>query len=580
MKICIIGAGPLGMSLAHFLSLKGHSLTIHESSATLGGLAKSFSLSNDTKLESYYHHIFESDKAFIQLATDLGVGSKIHFCKPTTGHYIHNKLYDISNPVQIYSNGLVSLYSFIRITIGYLFVKFSNSNFSSLLAKRGAKIIFGTESANKIWIPLLDRKFGKYSNLVPFSWLASRVRDRTPKLGYYEQGFHNFYKELESSLFESGVSIFKESKIKSVSIKDNKVCVDGKYYDYLVSTIGPVGDSHIQGIPAPSCQNISIGAICIIFEFSEHLPLPYWTNYCENDSDVLAIINHRELENSNRFKNIYPVYVAAYLDEDNPIFQLSNEELKIKFLSSISNILNVSSVNLSQKLISTHFSKSKYAQPIINPSKDLPPIGIRMDKFMSISMHSIYPNDRGQNYAIEYAYTASQQIDYSLSITNDSISEIYRILISNLPCDPIHVFPVHKIKRFLTLSSKNNWLHKIYDKNDNHIIAFSIAIPLRDVILFCRCIFSIFLDLPYRGKRNLFSIKRRLSGVSILIYICVDKDYQCKGLGRQLIAKIGTKTRSLLYITKQATQREFYSKFQACSYKSLLGRSIGCLTFN
>ena len=134
---------PLGMSLAHFLSLKGHSLTIHESSATLGGLAKSFSLSNNTKLESYYHHIFESDKAFIQLATDLGVESKIHFCKPTTGHYIHNKLYDISNPFQIYSNGLVSLYSFIRITIGYLFLKSSNSNFPSLLTSAVPKLYLG-----------------------------------------------------------------------------------------------------------------------------------------------------------------------------------------------------------------------------------------------------------------------------------------------------------------------------------------------------------------------------------------------------------------------------------------------------
>ncbi|MDY7042511.1 MAG: FAD-dependent oxidoreductase, partial [Chloroflexota bacterium] len=72
-NIAIVGGGITGMAAADVLSRAGHSVTIFERDATIGGLAGSFEV-NGTYLEKFYHHLFTSDEAMEGLIRELGLG--------------------------------------------------------------------------------------------------------------------------------------------------------------------------------------------------------------------------------------------------------------------------------------------------------------------------------------------------------------------------------------------------------------------------------------------------------------------------------------------------------------------------
>jgi protoporphyrinogen oxidase len=60
-RICIIGAGPAGISCAYELSKKGKEVQVFEASSSVGGMAKSFDLWNQ-KVDLGPHRFFSKQK--------------------------------------------------------------------------------------------------------------------------------------------------------------------------------------------------------------------------------------------------------------------------------------------------------------------------------------------------------------------------------------------------------------------------------------------------------------------------------------------------------------------------------------
>ena len=78
MNIAIIGAGVAGLAAAHDLAKAGSRVTVFEAAPYAGGLASGF---RDPRwswpLEKFYHHIFTTDTAIIDLAKTIGFGDKL-----------------------------------------------------------------------------------------------------------------------------------------------------------------------------------------------------------------------------------------------------------------------------------------------------------------------------------------------------------------------------------------------------------------------------------------------------------------------------------------------------------------------
>lgn len=418
-KVCIIGAGALGLSTAYYLKKlspeKNYLIDIIEASDSVGGLADVYELSNGEKIESFYHHIFKSDKYFINLSDELGLSNLLRFRKASVGHYLNGNLFNLSTPLEILNGNLLSPLNRVRFLIAAAYLKLGiNKYLNGIDALSGSRKLFGKEISKKIWIPLLKGKFKNKYKLVPFSWLAARIRDRTLKLGFMENSFDNFYKSLADKCIQLGVNFKFQTPLKNIEISEETIKVNDEKYDLCFSTIGPIKEKEI--IPSFKYPKFEyLGAICVIFELDFNLNIPYWINYCDEKSPVLAVINHRKLDNSKRFKDIYPIYTAAYLEHHSAIFKLKDEDIVNIFFKSLKNVSKAHGQNFSFNYKSAKVFRAKYAQPLINPSIGLDQITYTDNKLFRASMHSIYPNDRGQNYSIKIGHLMAKKIDNFMS---------------------------------------------------------------------------------------------------------------------------------------------------------------------
>ena len=99
MNVGIVGGGLTGMTAAYELAKQGHTCTIYERDAEIGGLAGSFSI-NGAQLEKFYHHLFTSDTAMAGLIEELGLGADLEW-KPTITSYYANRIYRLASPLDV-----------------------------------------------------------------------------------------------------------------------------------------------------------------------------------------------------------------------------------------------------------------------------------------------------------------------------------------------------------------------------------------------------------------------------------------------------------------------------------------------
>ena len=71
-SLAIVGAGATGLAAAYLAARGGRSVTVLESSPSVGGLLDTFSIAG-TRLEKYYHHFFTHDRFLLAMLEDLGI---------------------------------------------------------------------------------------------------------------------------------------------------------------------------------------------------------------------------------------------------------------------------------------------------------------------------------------------------------------------------------------------------------------------------------------------------------------------------------------------------------------------------
>jgi len=413
-EIAIIGAGASGLSCAFCLAKNGYIPVVYERSDKLGGLANSIELSKG-RIDSYYHHLFESDKYILNFLKKVGIEKEVIFRKAVTAHIWSNKYYDISGLINLFKSKLLSKTSFIRLLFGGAFIKYFPYLFGlknkSVLQKVNA--IFGKEAAEKIWTPLIKGKFGSKANLIPYSWLRTRIQDRSIKLGYVENGFESLYEFMVKEIKESGGEILLNKNIVEIKLKDDeqKIIIDDRCFERLLVSSSPKANKNLLKNLDYSSEKISyIGALCGIVEFSKK-PVPaYWVGITPSEShqdknynDFLACISYAELDKSwnKKGESTWPTYIACYLTEDE-FLSLSKEEWKNKMVKALIEISQMSmreNAVTEKDIISINLSFAEYAQPIISPSKGLVHNPEKAKLTYFANMHNIYPNDRGQNRA-------------------------------------------------------------------------------------------------------------------------------------------------------------------------------------
>jgi len=392
MKIAIIGGGITGLTAAYALAKKGHQVTVFEKEKYLGGLAHGFKRPGwRWHVESAYHHLFTNDTAIINLIKELKLTDKLIIKRPITATLWNGTSYPLDSPMHLLRFPGIPLFDRIRTGALLAFLKLNPfwQPFEYLTAKKLFLAVGGSAGWRTLWEPLMIGKFGEYADRVAASWLWARIKKRTQKLYYIKGGFQTLVSALQQAIIQRGGTIRTGIQLDKFGQLDK--------FDRLLLTIHtPTTIPHLH-------------AQTLILETKEPiLKNTYWLNITDRSFPFLAVVAHTNMIDKKYYGDRHLTYFGNYLPHGHPYLSMTKEQLLKKFLPFI-NRLNPS-CHVSR--VTCHVFVGPFAQPVheLHYSHRAPKFETPIKGFYLANMDSIYPWDRGTNYAVELGIKAAKMI--------------------------------------------------------------------------------------------------------------------------------------------------------------------------
>lgn len=421
----MVGGGLSGLVVADRLLAGGHAVVVFERYAEPGGLVGTFETAGE-RLECFYHHLFTSDVDYVDLARDLGLASGLEWRPSRMGFFSRGRLWDFGTPASLFRFSPLGGVGRVQFVLSTLALRHRN-DWRALEGETVAGWFRrnGYGSAyERVWGPLLAQKFGSRAEEVGLVWLwgkialRTRSRDATglgERLGYLRGSFGRCIEALASRVAERGGEIRESRPVRVVSRDDSgfEVSFRGgtERFDLVVSTVAvPELLRIFPGIPEE--LRVRWGkvtyahALCAVLELDRPLSPYYWTNVGEVDMPFGGVIEQTNFVPAERYGGRCFVYLSDYVLPDDPKWRMRDEELWALYEPGLGRFSNEWG---RAEILSRRLFRAEYAQPVVLPgwSALVPGIRTGISGLYSAAMAQVYPQDRGQNYAVRLARQAA-----------------------------------------------------------------------------------------------------------------------------------------------------------------------------
>jgi protoporphyrinogen oxidase len=414
VKIGIVGAGATGLTAGYELAKRGHQVCLFERDDRIGGLARTHRV-GDRQLEVFYHHIFTSDTDFIDLAGELGLASRLLWLHPRNAIYADNRLFPFTSPKDLLFFKPLSLID--RVRLGLLTIKARKIRdwpvLENITVRQWVVQTAGEKVWEKFWRPLLVAKFDLDADRIAATWLWNKIklrgstRGKNPSrevLGYMDGSFGLVYDRLAEKIKELGGRIRLSSEVKEMTpLPDSTLKIGEEIFDAVIATAAPSTLPKIVPAFSPGYREqlnqVKYKAnLCLLLELAEPLSPYYWTSVAQDDFPFVAVIEHTNLLPVEGY-NSHVVYLSRYIDERNELYLESDEKIRDIFLYSLKRMFPQFNP---AGIIHSQVHRARFAQPVIvtGYSKIRPEFETPVKNLYLASMAQIFPEDRGQNYAI------------------------------------------------------------------------------------------------------------------------------------------------------------------------------------
>lgn len=416
MKVAVIGAGITGLTTAYELCKNGIDVDIFESDSQTGGIA-GVTYINNTPIEKCYHHFFKSDKYILELLDELRISNSIKWIPSSMGFFADNKIYTFGTPTSLL--GFRPLNFVDKLKFGVAVLKIMGikdwKQLESITAHQWLINNVGDKVYSKVWKPLLVSKFGENYRDIAMSWFWGKLNLRGKSkengvevLGYIEGSNKILLDTLEQELEIRGVRIRLNCRVREIEKNENyrlKTTWGEFEYDKIVCTIPlPIFLNLTKKILPESyvkekSQIQYTASVCTILILRQQFSKYYWMNIGDGDIPFGGLIEHTNLLDKDLYGNQHVLYISNYLFKDSIYFKMDENQLVneyTRYLKKINPKFDEYSI------ISKKCYRDIYAQPIIKKhySTIKPGFESPIEGVYTASMCSIYPEDRGVNYAV------------------------------------------------------------------------------------------------------------------------------------------------------------------------------------
>ena len=425
-RIAVIGAGFAGLSAAYDLAQAGHTVTVFEAAPQVGGLASGFRADGwDWPLEKFYHHIFQSDAAFLELIKQIGAGDLLFWNAPISGQWDAKRgSLEIGGVMALLRYPNMPFVDRVRTGAAAAWLKLLKvvnrwQHLEKTTAERWIRRAMGEKSYRTIWQPILEGKFGPYTSQVNAAWFWARIASRTFKLGYFRGGFQAIAERLAEAVRGQGATIRLSAPASNLTRQaDGRWLVNGgadePFDEVLVTTSPGLLRRLVPDLPADYTARLeglkSIGAVVLTVALNQSLTDGmYWMNMDKANFPFLALVEHTQMIDRRHYNGQHLVYLGDYLDPSHEYFQLSQEELLARFLPTLTQVNARFDASWVQGV---WLHRETYAQPVVpvGHSAAIPPLATPLAGLWWASMSQVYPWDRGTNFAVEIGRRAAREI--------------------------------------------------------------------------------------------------------------------------------------------------------------------------
>jgi protoporphyrinogen oxidase len=401
-KYAVVGGGILGILIALRLSQQGARVTLFEAENTLGGLTGTCRIS-DIVWDKYYHVILLSDMHLRKLLKELNLEQEIQWVETKTGFFTDGKLYSMSNTLEFLMFPALNIIDKLRLgfTIFYASKIRNLQRLEKITVTEWLRKLSGANTFSKLWLPLLRAKLGDYyqKTSAAFIWAtiqrmyaARRSGLKKEMFGYVPGGYYRILESLQKRLRMQNVEIKTGQAVTRVkTAEDGSIKIDtgdgaSELFHRAILTIPACKAAEIcHGITDAEKARLKkvqyIGVVCAALLLKRKITDFYVTNIIDSWAPFTGIIEMSALVDKKYFNGYSMVYLPKYVAPDDPLFAVSDDELREIFYGSLKRMYPGL---LDNDLVSFTAARDRYvfALPTLDYSSCLPAI--------DTSIHGLY----------------------------------------------------------------------------------------------------------------------------------------------------------------------------------------------
>ena len=426
-KIGIIGGGYTGLTAALRLAQAGHEVTVWER-GEFGGQAATIPL-GDTRIEIFYHHLFQSDVHIQALAEELGIGDRLIWLPSNVSYYADGRLLPLNGALDLLRLNIIPIWDRFRVGLVTLWLQLQKDwrKYEGITADEYLTRMLGANAYRKTLGAQLKAKFGRYYDRVSMVWFWGKIALRTTsrknplekeKLGYFRGSFQIVADALVQACRDAGVTLRDHTGIASLAQVDGgwEIRTDtGTEHAEIVLATTPstVFQRLVTGLPEEYVSRLNAleyeGAIVTLLELDHSLTDTYWMNIADADMPFTAVIEHTNFMRPEDYGGRHLVYLSKYVEQDHPYLALSDNDILAEYLPHLRK-LNPQFVP--EWIINRWVFRERAAQPItpLSYSQRIPDLKTPLSNLWLANTTQIYPEDRGTNYAVRLGEDVARRI--------------------------------------------------------------------------------------------------------------------------------------------------------------------------
>ncbi len=418
-RVAVIGAGVTGLTAAYRLLQRGYHVRVLEAGEAPGGLLRTFEVGGES-LECFYHHAFTSDTALIGLIDELGLSHTMAWQPSRVGVFHDGCLFPFSTAIDLLRFSPVPPLD--RLRLGLMAMRLrregDGSRFDGIAASEWVRRNAGQRALDVVWQPLLRGKFGEMAGAVAMTWLWNKVHLRFASragglfggetLGYPTGSFAVWIDALVGRILELGGEVQTGRAVELIEARGDGFVVDPggseEEFDAVVATVASqrfldmapdLPESYSAPLRAIRYQD----ALCVSLVLKRPLTSFYWLNMSDESVPFVAIVEHTNLVGSDRYGGRHIVYVSNYVSPQSSLVAKSVDEL---FDLYEPHLRRINPAFDRSWVIERRLHHGRDAQPVfaVGAERRIAPHRTPVPGLYLANMAQIYPQDRGQNFAI------------------------------------------------------------------------------------------------------------------------------------------------------------------------------------